>query len=166
MSEVNTLCKKCGLRFFQSDEHEPCPTCKRHHGGLIPLELVLAHPSEYPSAWNWLTPEERHANPEPGLELIPEHPYDTPTQAAFRLLHATMLSTFLTKNAAYGDSFKKRGYMGVLVRLEDKIARIDSLVAKKISSMGDESLIDTHMDAAVYNLLAVLCLQEEVGKKP
>ena len=27
-----------------------------------------------------------------------------------------------------------------------------------------ESLIDTHMDAAVYNLLAILCLQEEAAK--
>lgn len=91
--------------------------------------------------------------------------FQSQTQKAFRDLHATMLSTFLTKNAAYGDSFKKRGYVGVLTRLEDKYARIDSLVAKQAETMGDESLIDTHMDAAVYNLLAVLCLQEEAAKR-
>ncbi len=100
------------------------------------------------------------------METNVTHPSgETPTQTAFRKLHDTMLSTFLTKNAAYGDSFRKRGYLGVIVRLEDKYARIDSLIAKSLDKMGDESLIDTHMDAAVYNLLAVLCLQEEAVKK-
>ena len=68
----------------------------------------------------------------------------------------------IRKNADYGNSFEeqynKRGLLGVLIRLEDKIARLDNL--QKNSAKVDESIKDTLVDLAGYALLASILVGE------
>lgn len=62
----------------------------------------------------------------------------------------------IRKNADYGNSFEeqfnKRGLVGVLIRLEDKMARLDNL--ERNAAKVDESIKDTLIDLAGYALLA------------
>ena len=68
----------------------------------------------------------------------------------------------IRKNADYGNSFEeqynKRGLLGVLIRLEDKIARLDNL--QKNTAKVDESIKDTLVDLAGYALLASILVGE------
>lgn len=53
-------------------------------------------------------------------------------------------------------------FMGVMVRLQDKFARIENLVRKGgVGEVKTESLRDTLIDNAVYSLLAIVLLEEE-----
>ena len=57
------------------------------------------------------------------------------------------------------------GWVSVIVRLMDKWDRIIQLTNKKMAGQApavtDESLIDTLKDAAVYELLAIILLEED-----
>lgn len=56
-------------------------------------------------------------------------------------------------------------FMGVMVRLQDKWARLVNFVKKGQLKVKDESVKDTLMDNAVYSILAIILLEEdeEVG---
>lgn len=58
-------------------------------------------------------------------------------------------------------------WMGIIVRMEDKMSRIENL-AGGVPDMVGESLIDTLVDLGVYSLLCSLVLKErlEVLKQP
>lgn len=68
----------------------------------------------------------------------------------------------IRKNADYGNSFEeqfnKRGLVGVLIRLEDKMARLDNL--ERNAAKVDESIKDTLIDLAGYALLASILIGE------
>lgn len=68
----------------------------------------------------------------------------------------------IRKNADYGNSFEeqfnKRGLVGVLIRLEDKMARLDNL-ERNVAKV-DESIKDTLIDLAGYALLASILIGE------
>jgi hypothetical protein len=53
-------------------------------------------------------------------------------------------------------------FIGVLVRLSDKWSRLEQLASGKTPKY--ESMRDTLMDNAVYSLLAILLMDEKVGK--
>lgn len=61
-------------------------------------------------------------------------------------------------------------WVGVLVRLSDKMERVKNLARKRQrgeeAAVKDESLTDTLMDGAVYCLLAVILLEESGGRTP
>jgi hypothetical protein len=70
------------------------------------------------------------------------------------------------KNADYGDSatdtFKKFGLLAYIIRLNDKLRRLESLVLhKKSRQVKDESVEDTLLDIANYCVLAVMDLRSE-----
>lgn len=66
-----------------------------------------------------------------------------------------IVNIVINKNKLYGDSYKntrqKYGEIIILVRLEDKLKRLENLILKKMKS--DESIEDTLMDIAGYVLL-------------
>jgi hypothetical protein len=72
--------------------------------------------------------------------------------------------TYITKNAAYGDSFAKSiakyGYIAALVRLNDKFERLENLILQD-GQENDESLRDTCLDAANYFLMLAMELEKE-----
>lgn len=65
---------------------------------------------------------------------------------------------FARKNADYGDAFATYGAIGILVRLGDKIHRLQSITSKGINLVEDEKLRDTLMDLHNYAAMGIMLL--------
>lgn len=68
---------------------------------------------------------------------------------------------FKQKNTDYGDAFAKYGTVGVLVRLGDKIQRLQHISKSDITLVKTETLRDTLMDLHNYAAMAVMLLDEK-----
>ena len=75
------------------------------------------------------------------------------------------LELFKKKNKDYGDAFATYGAIGVLVRMGDKIARLQSITTKSVSLVDSESLRDTLIDLHNYSTMAIMLLDEDDMKK-
>jgi len=71
------------------------------------------------------------------------------------------LELFKKKNQDYGDAFANYGIVGVLVRMGDKIARLQSITKKGVSLVNTESLRDTLIDLHNYSAMAIMLLDEK-----
>lgn len=71
------------------------------------------------------------------------------------------LELFKKKNQDYGDAFAKYGAIGVLVRMGDKISRLQSVSAKQVSLINSESIRDTLIDLHNYSAMAIMLLDED-----
>ena len=71
------------------------------------------------------------------------------------------LELFRRKNADYGDSFATYGPVGVLVRMGDKISRLNSITQRGVNLVNTESLRDTLIDLHNYAAMAVMLIDEE-----
>ena len=71
------------------------------------------------------------------------------------------LKLFEKKNIDYGDAFKKYGFIGVLIRIEDKISRCISIQNNKINLINDENLRDTLIDLHNYAAMSIMLLDEK-----
>lgn len=73
-----------------------------------------------------------------------------------------MHEIYLAKNSDYGNSihntYEKYGMISFLVRMEDKMSRLQSLLTKQIK-VQDEKVEDTLLDLANYSILAIMELQ-------
>lgn len=94
----------------------------------------------------------------------------TPTEqliADFSGLTRTMIAKMQRKNHDYAvgsDPFKnlrRHGTHGIVVRMDDKLARLDTLTQGHQAQVQDESIEDTAMDLATYALLLILLHREE-----
>jgi len=68
---------------------------------------------------------------------------------------------FEKKNADYGDAFAIHGVIGVLIRMQDKIARYMNIFSKSSIStpkVPTETLIDTLIDLNNYSGMAIMLL--------
>lgn len=74
------------------------------------------------------------------------------------------LELFKKKNTDYGDAFANYGVIGVLVRMGDKIARLQSITTKSVSLVNTESLRDTLIDLHNYSAMAIMLLDEDKNK--
>jgi hypothetical protein len=54
-------------------------------------------------------------------------------------------------------------WVGAMIRLNDKVARLKSLAAK--GSLNNEAAIDSFMDIAVYSLIACVLYEESLEKE-
>ena len=63
---------------------------------------------------------------------------------------------FIRKNKDYGNSIEDFGFLGIMVRLNDKINRMKSLCNKSKEEVNDESFIDTVQDLYNYTLLGLM----------
>ena len=70
------------------------------------------------------------------------------------------MELFKKKNADYGDAFANYGPVGVLVRLGDKIKRLQSVTKKSVSLVEDEKIRDTLIDLHNYSAMAIMLLDE------
>jgi len=75
------------------------------------------------------------------------------------------LELFKKKNQDYGDAFAKYGVVGVLVRMGDKIARLQSISTKSVSLVNSESLRDTLIDLHNYSAMAIMLLDEDENEE-
>ena len=71
---------------------------------------------------------------------------------------------FLQKNADYGDAFANYGPIGVLVRLGDKIQRLQHISKTNITLVKTESLRDTLIDLHNYAAMVVMLLDKNDDK--
>ena len=71
------------------------------------------------------------------------------------------LELFKKKNQDYGDAFANYGPIGVLVRLGDKISRLQSITKSQITLINSESLRDTLIDLHNYSAMAIILLDEK-----
>ena len=78
-----------------------------------------------------------------------------------QLIQSEGLELFKKKNQDYGDAFAKYGVLGVLVRMGDKIARLQSISTKSVSLVNSESLRDTLIDLHNYSAMAIMLLDED-----
>lgn len=77
----------------------------------------------------------------------------------FKELADKMYETYIRKNHDYGNSFDKSldrfGLVASVVRIGDKMNRVESLVQKK-AMVQDESIKDTLLDMANYAIMTVM----------
>ena len=76
-----------------------------------------------------------------------------------------VLELFEKNNQDYGDAFARYGVVGVLVRMGDKISRLQSVTAKQVSLIDTESLRDTLIDLNNYSAMAIMLLDEDKAKQ-
>lgn len=80
---------------------------------------------------------------------------------------AKMANTYRAKNHDYGNSFEqsldKFGLVASVVRLGDKMNRIESLT-KKEAQVKDESIKDTLLDMANYAIMTVMWMDKKSGE--
>lgn len=76
-------------------------------------------------------------------------------------IQRTALELFTKKNADYGDAFANYGFIGVLMRIEDKIQRCLSITKNGINLVNDESIRDTLLDLHNYAAMALMLLDEK-----
>ncbi len=70
------------------------------------------------------------------------------------------LELFKKKNADYGDAFANYGPVGVLVRMGDKISRLNHITKNGITLVENEKLKDTLIDLHNYAAMAIMLLDE------
>lgn len=82
----------------------------------------------------------------------------------FETITANMYETYKKKNHDYGNSFDqsldKFGLIASVVRLGDKMNRIESLVNKE-AQVKDESIRDTIMDMANYCIMTAMWMDKQ-----
>lgn len=70
------------------------------------------------------------------------------------------LKLFEKKNKDYGDAFANYGTIGVLIRIGDKISRLQSITKNGITLVNDEQMRDTLIDLHNYSAMAIMLLDE------
>ena len=89
----------------------------------------------------------------------------TDNEKRFRQKIEKLAKVYIAKNKDYGDSFTrsldKRGIVASIVRMEDKMNRIDSLYDKPTTEV-DESLVDSLEDLANYAIMTAIWLEKQV----
>lgn len=83
------------------------------------------------------------------------------TEAKLREVCVRVIDLIMNKNADYGDAWQRQGINGVLVRLADKLYRIDNLSFTTEALVASEAVEDTIVDAIGYCLLGLLYIGEE-----
>ena len=74
------------------------------------------------------------------------------------------LELFKKKNKDYGDAFANYGPVGVLVRMGDKITRMQNITNSGITLVENEKLRDTLIDLHNYAAMAILLIDEKDSK--
>jgi hypothetical protein len=99
------------------------------------------------------------------LELSENNETTSSRVSQMQLIQSEGLELFKRKNQDYGDAFAKYGVIGILVRMGDKISRLQSISAKSVSLVDTESLRDTLIDLHNYSAMAIMLLDEDDKKK-
>lgn len=71
------------------------------------------------------------------------------------------LELFKKKNKDYGDSFAEYGSIGVLIRIGDKLKRLQTIEKNKINLVEEESVRDTLIDLFNYSAMAIILMDEK-----
>lgn len=98
------------------------------------------------------------------ITSTPSIPIKNDNVQEFQDITTKMLETYTNKNHDYGNSFEqsldKFGIVAALVRMGDKMNRIESL-SKKDAKVKDESIKDTLLDLANYSIMTLMWLNKQ-----
>ena len=98
-----------------------------------------------------------------GIRMLGSRPKLAESVEKFTEITNNMAKTYAAKNHDYGNSFEqsldKFGLVASVVRLGDKMNRIESLT-KKEAQVKDESVKDTLLDLANYAIMTVMWLDK------
>lgn len=90
----------------------------------------------------------------------------------FETIFERMAAIHRAKNADYGASYNLApsllgipAYVGLLVRMTDKLARACRLARGQTPQVEGEALEDSLLDLANYSVLAILALKEDKDKE-
>ena len=82
----------------------------------------------------------------------------------FRSITDRMVELYENKNFLYGDSFAhtydKYGPVSAMVRMTDKMNRIETMLASEQADDLGESIIDTLTDLANYAIMTMISIEE------
>ena len=87
---------------------------------------------------------------------------DTKDQA-IKQIEEECFDIMYKKNRDYGDNISQHGEEGVIIRLYDKMCRLDNLYHKGTAEVVDESLEDTILDMRNYLTILILLRRNEWG---
>lgn len=100
---------------------------------------------------------------EQGLKHLGQRPILNGNIQQFMDITTNMTKTYAAKNHDYGNSFDqsldKFGLIASIVRMGDKMNRLETLVTKK-AQVEDESIKDTLLDLANYSIMTVMWLNK------
>lgn len=92
----------------------------------------------------------------------------TNNELLFKQIEADMLSTYVDKSADYGDSFTytcdKFGLIAAIIRINDKVNRLNSITKNNDIKVKNESLEDTLKDLANYCIMTLIYLKNGKNK--
>ena len=100
---------------------------------------------------------------EQGLINLGSSPVLSDKVQSFMDITTNMAKTYAAKNHDYGNSFEqscdKFGIIASVVRLGDKMNRIESLTTKE-AEIKEESIKDTLLDLATYSVMTLMWLNK------
>lgn len=83
----------------------------------------------------------------------------------FKALTSEMIATYTRKNRDYGNSFahmcKEYGHTYPIIHLEEKLARIKSILLNGDNAVKGETAVDSLLDLACYSIMTIMELQEQ-----
>lgn len=79
----------------------------------------------------------------------------------FRSIQDEAFELFKKKNSDYGNAFEEYGTIGILIRMNDKIKRVQTITNKTVTLVDTESLRDTLIDLHNYTALAITLLDKK-----
>lgn len=101
------------------------------------------------------------------LKQLGQRPVLEDNVQQFINITTSMAKTYAAKNHDYGNSFEqsldKFGIVASIVRMGDKMNRIESL-SKKEAEVKDESIKDTLLDLANYAIMTVMWMNKKEQK--
>ena len=101
---------------------------------------------------------------EQGLASLGSRPALEENVQRFMDITTNMAKTYAAKNHDYGNSFEqscnKFGIIAAIVRMGDKMNRLESLAVKK-AEVKDKSIKDTLLDLATYSIMTLMWLNQQ-----
>ena len=86
----------------------------------------------------------------------------------FKALTSEMISTYTRKNKDYGNSFRRMcgeyGHTYPIIHLDEKLARIKSILLTGDNAVKGETAVDSLLDLACYSLMTIMELTTEQGQ--
>ena len=79
----------------------------------------------------------------------------------YKAVQEEAIQLFTKKNTDYGDAFADYGPIGVLVRMGDKIRRLQNISKNNVTLVKNESIRDTLIDLHNYSAMAIMLLDEK-----
>lgn len=102
------------------------------------------------------------------LKILGQRPELDSSVDSFMDITTNMAKIYAAKNHDYGNSFEqscnKFGIIAAIVRMGDKMNRLESLAVKR-AEVKDESIKDTLLDLANYAILTVMWMSNNVSEE-